>query len=170
MEAEIFPWQTRPYVPSVPATRVSFTAALMTPLSRGRLRLAPDGPQVRVRHLADDADAARMAEIVTATAELVDELADSGLARIPNAPWWRENDLIAASRRVVGTHNHHSGTCRMGRESEEGAVVGPALNVLGAEGLMVADSSILPVIPRANTNLTSMMVGHRAARFVLADR
>jgi choline dehydrogenase len=42
--------------------------------------------------------------------------------------------------------------------------------VLGTEGLMVADSSILPVIPRANTNLTSMMVGHRAARFVLAGR
>ena len=170
VEAEIFPWQTKPYMPSVPATQVSFTAALMTPLSRGRLTLTPDGPQVRVRHLADDADAARMAEIVTATAEFVDELADSGVVRIPEAPWWRENDLVAVARRVAGTYNHHSGTCRMGLESGEGTVVGPALTVLGTEGLMVADSSILPVIPRANTNLTSMMVGHRAARFVLAGR
>jgi choline dehydrogenase-like flavoprotein len=32
----------------------------------------------------------------------------------------------------------------------------------------VADSSILPVIPRANTNLTSMMIGHRAAQLLLA--
>ncbi len=72
VEAEIFPWQTRPYAPSVPATQVSFTAALMSPLSRGQLTLTPDGgAEVRVRHLADAQDAARMAEIVTTTAELV---------------------------------------------------------------------------------------------------
>ncbi len=71
VEAEIFPWQTRPYAPSVPATQVSFTAALMTPLSRGQVTLAPDGgAEVRVRHLADEQDAARMAEIVTTTADL----------------------------------------------------------------------------------------------------
>jgi choline dehydrogenase-like flavoprotein len=33
----------------------------------------------------------------------------------------------------------------------------------------VADSSILPVIPRANTNLTSMMIGHRAAQLLPAS-
>ena len=46
-------------------------------------------------------------------------------------------------------------------------MVGPGLDVLGVSGLFVADSSILPVIPRANTNLTSMMVGQRAARLLL---
>ena len=37
------------------------------------------------------------------------------------------------------------------------------LAVLGTRGLAVADSSVMPVIPRANTNLASMMIGHRAA-------
>jgi choline dehydrogenase len=169
VEAEIFPWQTRPYVPSVPATQVSFTAALMTPLSRGQVSLAPDGgAEVRVRHLADEQDAARMAGIVSTTAELVGELAAEGLVRLPDAPWWREGDLVAASRRVAGTYNHHCGTCRMGDPSDPGTVVGPGLDVLGVSGLSVADSSILPVIPRANTNLTSMMIGHRAAQLLLA--
>jgi len=168
VEAEIFPWQTRPYDPSVPAAQVSYTAALMTPLSRGRLTLGPDGPVIRVRHLADDRDAARMAAIVATTAQLVDELAAAGLVRVPDGAWWRAADLAQACRQVVGTYNHHSGTCRMGGPADPAAVVGPGLDVLGTTGLSVADSSILPVIPRANTNLAAMMIGHRAAALVSA--
>jgi choline dehydrogenase-like flavoprotein len=41
-------------------------------------------------------------------------------------------------------------------------VVAPDLTVLGTAGLTVADSSVLPVIPRANTNLISMAIGYRA--------
>ena len=169
VEAEIFPWQTRPYVPSAPATQVSFTAALMTPRSRGQVTLAPNGgAEIRVRHLADAQDAARMAEIVTTTAALVHELAAQGLVRVPGEAWWRAADLAAAARRVAGTYNHHCGTCRMGDPSDPVTVVSPALDVLGVSGLSVADSSILPVIPRANTNLASMMIGHRAAQFLMA--
>jgi len=57
----------------------------------------------------------------------------------------------------------------LGDPSDRDTVVDPALNVVGVEGLSVADSSILPSIPRANTNLTSMMIGYRAARFLLAS-
>jgi choline dehydrogenase-like flavoprotein len=44
VEAEIFPWQTRPYDPASPPTWVSFTAALMAPRSRGRFELGPPDP------------------------------------------------------------------------------------------------------------------------------
>jgi choline dehydrogenase-like flavoprotein len=168
VEAEIFPWQTRPYLPSAPTSRVSFTAALMSPASRGRLTLTREGPRIQARHLRDEQDAERMAEIVATTAQLVDELAAAGLVRVPDGAWWRAAGLARACRRAVGTYNHHSGTCRMGDPSDAGTVVDPMLNVLGVSGLSVADSSILPVIPRANTNLTAMMVGHRAAALVLA--
>lgn len=167
-EVEIFPWQTLPYVPAAPATQVSFTAALMTPLSRGRLSLTPDGPVVESRHLARDRDVATMVSVVAETAGYLDELADAGLIRLPENPWWREEDLVAACRRNIGTYNHHSGTCRLGLASDDGAVVTPRLNVLGTENLLIADSSIFPVIPRANTNLTSMMIGYRTAEFLTA--
>jgi choline dehydrogenase len=163
VEAEIFPWQTRPYVPSAPASQVAFTAALMTPRSRGTLTLTPNGPVILSRHLSHEQDAARMAEIVATTAQLVDELAATGLVRVPADAWWRAGDLAAACRRVVGTYNHHCGTCRMGDLADAGTVVDPGLKVVGVTGLSVADSSILPMIPRANTNLTAMMIGHRAA-------
>jgi choline dehydrogenase-like flavoprotein len=90
---------------------------------------------------------------------------------VPGGAWWRADDdtvlddtgLVTACRRVAGTYNHHSGTCRLGDPDAAGTVVAPDLSVLGTTGLFVADSSILPVIPRANTNLISMAIGYRAA-------
>ena len=73
---------------------------------------------------------------------------------------------MAACRAAVGTYNHHCGTCRMGDPADPGTVVDARLAVAGVTGLAVADSSILPVIPRANTNLASMMIGYRAAEFL----
>jgi len=164
VEAEIFPWQTRPYDLVSPPTRVSFTAALMAPRSRGRFELGPDGPRLHVGHLAEDADAADMAEIVATTAELLESLAKDGVVAIPEDAWWRQGgDPLAAARAAASSYHHHSGTCRMGDPDADGTVVGPDLAVLGTRGLAVADSSVMPVIPRANTNLASMMIGHRAA-------
>jgi choline dehydrogenase len=41
------------------------------------------------------------------------------------------------------------------------------LRVRGVAGLRVADTSALPVIPRANTNLPAVMVGERCADFMI---
>jgi len=162
-EAEIFPWQTRPYDLVSPPTRVSFTAALMAPRSKGRFELGPDGPLLNLGHLAEDADAANMAGIVATTAELLESLAADGVLTIPDDAWWQSDDLVAASRAAVSSYHHHSGTCRMGDPDADGTVVGPDLAVLGVSGLAVADSSVMPALPRANTNLASMMIGYRSA-------
>ena len=165
VEAEIFPWQLRPYDRSSPPTTVAFTAALMAPRSRGTFTLTPAGRELRVGLLADDADAAHMVSIVRETAALVDDLAKDGLLTVPDGAWWQVADdaaLAAACRQIVGTYNHHSGTCRLGDPGDERTVVAPDLTVLGTAGLTVADSSVLPVIPRANTNLISMAIGYRA--------
>jgi choline dehydrogenase len=165
VEAEIFPWQLRPYDLSSPPTAVAFTAALMAPRSRGTFTLTPAGRELRVGLLADDADAAHMVSIVRETAALVAALAKDGLVTVPDGAWWQVTDdaaLAAACRAVAGTYNHHSGTCRLGEPGDERTVVGPDLSVLGTAGLAVADSSVIPVIPRANTNLISMAIGYRA--------
>jgi choline dehydrogenase len=166
-EAEIFPWQTRPYDLRSPRTRVSFTAALMAPRSRGRFELGPDGPRLHVGHLAQDADAQNMAQIVATTAELLESLAKDGVITIGDDAWWRRGeDLGAACRAAVSSYHHHSGTCRMGDPDAEGTVVGPRLAVLGTSNLAVADSSVMPALPRANTNLASMMIGVRSAEMM----
>jgi choline dehydrogenase len=58
---------------------------------------------------------------------------------------------------------HLVGTCRMGAPDDPRTVVDPDCRVLGVEGLRVIDGSIMPEVPRANTNLTCMLIGEHMA-------
>lgn len=58
---------------------------------------------------------------------------------------------------------HPVGTLRMGPAADAGAVVSERCAVHGADSLYVCDASIMPTIVRANTNVTSIMIGERAA-------
>jgi len=64
---------------------------------------------------------------------------------------------------------HPVGTCRMGAATERAAVVDPDCRVHGIAGLRVIDASIMPTIPRANTNLTTIMIAERMADRLLAE-
>ena len=55
---------------------------------------------------------------------------------------------------------HPVGTCAIG------SVVDPSGRVLGYEGLSVADASIMPTIPTANTNLTTAAIAERIAELL----
>ena len=65
-------------------------------------------------------------------------------------------DLEGWVRGNTGGYWHPVGTCRMGPADDPGAVVDAAGRVHGLQGLVVADASIFPTIPRANTNLPTM--------------
>lgn len=58
---------------------------------------------------------------------------------------------------------HPVGTCRMGGADDSAAVVDAECRVRGVEGLRVIDASIMPTIPRANTNLTVIMIAEKMA-------
>ena len=58
---------------------------------------------------------------------------------------------------------HPVGTCRMGGADDSAAVVEAECRVRGVEGLRVIDASIMPTIPRANTNLTVIMIAEKMA-------
>ena len=60
---------------------------------------------------------------------------------------------------------HACGTCRMGAPEDPRSVVDPECRVIGLESLRVVDASVMPEVPRANTNLTAIMIAeHLAAR------
>ena len=73
-------------------------------------------------------------------------------------------------RRTVRHYVHPVGTARMGPLGYDGAVVDQYGRVHGIEGLHVADASIMPNIPRANTNLTCIMIGERMAGWMRGGR
>jgi choline dehydrogenase-like flavoprotein len=58
---------------------------------------------------------------------------------------------------------HPVGTCKMGPSNDPMAVVDARGRVHGMENLRVADAAIMPNIPRANTNLTAIMIGEKIA-------
>ena len=66
---------------------------------------------------------------------------------------------------TVGDAQHGTSTCRMGDPRDARTVVDPSGRVLGTTHLSVVDASVFPSVPRANTNLATIMVGE-----VVADR
>ena len=67
---------------------------------------------------------------------------------------------------IFGSY-HQVGTCRMGTDAD--SVADPRLRVRGVEGLRIADASVLPTIPASNTNAAAILVGEKAAEFMLND-
>ena len=64
---------------------------------------------------------------------------------------------------------HPSGTCRMGRPDDALAVTDPSGRVYGVQNLRVCDASLMPCVPRANTNIPTMMIAEKIADAVLSE-
>ena len=69
-------------------------------------------------------------------------------------------------RGTVGSYYHPAGTCRMGPDTDAGAVVDLQLRVRGITGLRVADASVMPVIPNAHPNATVLAIAEKAAALI----
>jgi 5-(hydroxymethyl)furfural/furfural oxidase len=77
------------------------------------------------------------------------------------------NDFVSES--VTGMA-HHVGTCRMGSTSDEMAVVDSNARVKGVIGLRVIDASIMPRIPRGNTNIPTLMLAEKLADSIIKEK
>lgn len=75
-------------------------------------------------------------------------------------------DLLEVARARGTTTFHMIGTCRMGPEHDPTSVVDHQLKVRGVDGLRVADASIMPTMPAANTNAASLMIGEKASDLI----
>jgi choline dehydrogenase len=76
-------------------------------------------------------------------------------------------DCLEFARQEGLTAYHLCGTCRMGRRDDPTAVVDDRLRVHGLEGLRIADASIMPTVPSANTSAAVFMIAEKAADMVL---
>jgi 5-(hydroxymethyl)furfural/furfural oxidase len=82
----------------------------------------------------------------------------------------QDDDALADHIRdnVAGTF-HPVGTCRMGAPDDRDAVTDPAGRVRGVAGLRVIDASIMPTVPRGNTNIPTIMVAEKLADRMLGE-
>jgi choline dehydrogenase len=145
--------------------------ALQRPRSRGRVfLLSPDPltqPRIDLNYLDHPEDMRRMIEglrlawrvaqwpAIAQHAERVAILTEEMVAS--------DEFLQGYLQMAVSTIYHPVGTARMGPDGDGGAVVDQRGRLRGVDGLAVVDASIMPNIPRANTNLTCIMIGERVA-------
>jgi choline dehydrogenase len=141
---------------------------------KGELRLTSADPHVQpsmdYHYLEDPWDRERLREAVRKCVGLLEDPAYAEIIEERTAP--RDADLVSDQTlddwllRNVSSSFHISGTCKMGPDSDQEAVVDQRLKVRGVEGLRVVDASVMPDVVRANTNVTTMMIAERAAEFI----
>ena len=145
--------------------------ANMTPLSRGSVQLTSADLfatlKIDTAYLSDPEG--RDLAILWNGIELVREYAcQAPLANLigeeisPTVDYKTPEDV----RRDNLHYYHPVGTCKMGPESDATAVVDARGKVHGVDNLYVADASIMPVVPRANTNIPALVVGERIAAWL----
>jgi choline dehydrogenase-like flavoprotein len=152
----------------------SLAAVLLTPRSRGRLRLRSadpaEKPDLIGNHVAEPEDLAaliagfRRIREISQTEPLVSA---RGAELVPGPAVESDEEIEAFLRREVELIYHPVGTCRMG--SDEGAVVDPQLRVRGVRALRVADASVMPTITGGHTRAPVTMIAERAADLIRAD-
>ena len=142
--------------------------------SAGELKLTSADPDVQpsldFRFLQDTFDRERLREGVRLSVSLAEHDAFNELLGERTDP--TDDDLESDSAlddwsmRKVSPGFHYAGTCKMGPASDPMAVVDQHGQVHGVQGLRVADASIMVDCVRANTNVTTMMIGERVADFI----
>lgn len=151
--------------------------ACLTPRSRGVLKLTsrnpaatplldhgylsdPDGEDERV--LVDGIHIARELGAAPRLAALL------GKEKWPGPHVLSADQVAEFTRTTVAHYFHPVGTCAMGPAGDRGAVVDARGRVHGLDNCYVADASIMPVVPRANTNIPALVAALRIASCLLA--
>jgi choline dehydrogenase len=162
--------------PSIRA--LSLLITLVAVGSRGRITLHSADPRhkpaIDPAYLSDSADI----EPLVRGIRLAREFAAAGpLAKIckgelaPGPDAVTDSELTEFVRRDITTIYHPVGTCAMGGDSRLAAskltsVVDTGLRVRGVDGLRVVDASVMPAVPRGNTNAPTIAIAERAADLI----
>ena len=158
-----------------PTSRM-FTAAptLVSVQSRGSVRLRSTDPAwhpaIDAAYLEDQTDLDALLGGARRTWEMCTQ---GAVAAFLDRPWNlpsdpSDEDLVEHIRTWAQTLYHPVATCAMG--SGEDAVVDSDLRVRGVDGLRVVDASVMPAVPRGNTNAPTIMIAEKAAHEIRTNR
>jgi 4-pyridoxate dehydrogenase len=148
-------------------------AVLLRPESRGQVKLRSADPRQTItlhqNFLATDKDK----RTIRAGLRLVrDVFAQRALQPFIEAEWspgpgkTSDQDFDEHIARAGATAHHPLGTCKMGADNDEMAVVDANLKVRGVDGLRVVDASVMPDLVGGNINSPVIMVAEKASDII----
>ena len=136
----------------------TFLALLDGPAGHIRLRSArPDDPPLIHHGFLETVEAGAFGGVVADIGRLLET---DALRSVKAHDVDAGIDITERLRHGVSTGTHPAGGCAIG------TVVGPELELLGLDGLTVADASVFPRHISNNPNLTIHAIGERAAMFI----
>jgi len=145
------------------------------PTSRGQVELRSadpfDAPKIQPNYLSTDYDRNEALEAFKFLRNLAATPAFQAVTEAefrPGPSVQSDDEIMDFVRQNAWTVFHSSCTCKIGATAKE-SVVDSRLRVHGLAGLRVADASVFPNVTSGNTNAPCIMVGERAARFILED-
>jgi choline dehydrogenase len=154
-DLQLVPWASQPDV-------CTLLAFFMKPRSTGRVTLQSDDPLapplIGHAHLSDERDVKPIVRAVELARQVAASEPVASLVARESAPG--KTDVEQYVRANVRGYYHPVGTCAIGSAVDE------RLRVIGIENLYVADASVMPTIPRANTHLTTLAIAERAATWI----
>ena len=140
---------------------------LLTPHSRGSVRLASSDPAAKpIVHNAFYTAGDDLQRMTAAVGLALEICAQPALKRFCAEPFTTPDAdtpsrLRAHIARTSFAFYHPVGTCRMGEDAH--AVVDEQLRVNGVQALRIVDASVMPAVPRGNTNAATIAIAERAA-------
>jgi choline dehydrogenase len=154
-----------------PAHGFSIGPTLLAPSSRGSVTIRSadpgDQPLIAANYFSTEEDVDAMLSGLRLGLEIAEQPALLRFAKerfLPPPGALGDEQLRAHLRATTETMGHPAGTCAMGRGDE--SVVDSELRVHGIEGLRVVDASVMPTIPRGNTNAPVIMIAEKASDMI----
>jgi choline dehydrogenase-like flavoprotein len=167
--------QATPYMPPFKrafADSFSCRAMPLRPQSTGSVRIASDDPsvpmQIHQNFLGSDAEWRTLRAGFRMLRDLGQQSAVRPYIESETSPGPRchsDSDIDEHIKNTLLTVHHPVGTCKMGSERDDMAVVDSELRVIGTDGLRVVDGSVLPDLAGA-ANAPIMMIAERAADLI----
>jgi choline dehydrogenase-like flavoprotein len=160
-----------------PGHGLSINPAILDPKSRGTVKLRSANPQDPIlfdpKFLSAPEDIAAFVRGIKVARKIGSQPSLKRLGAVEISPLGEplmqtDEQMGEHARRYAKSIYHPVGTCRMG--SDDDAVVDHTLRVRGVPRLRICDASIIPKIPRGNTNAPTIMIAERGADFILGER